>query len=598
MFSVGNISINMKTYLFIFLTCLAVQSFALKMALNPNAPIWNGVIKTDAASFKKTGAKWVRINCRRDLWTGPSDTNKHNGMTWFDAYDSIINDFVTNDVQVYMLVSYELVPGSNYDDDSWLTEYSNSFNQVVNHFKDRVRVYESFNEPNNWKAPSTPIISYQAFAKSLEWIYKTVKIDHWGDPEWQVTLVSGALFSHDHDTVATYFNNTFNYGKNSLGWNDIKTNYGTYPLDGLGYHIYVAQGPNLVATVQSKINGNLNAIWNVFTNHEGAETKKKMWISEFGWNCASVDTGEQARNVNVAYNLFQNDSRIDYAGWFSLNNFGDANQWGLVVNGGNPAIPADRRPSWYAYFNQSVTNRLDTLSTNFWFASSSVHLPFQPSPDDILQKSGVTASVLEGGFYNNDTNFGQIAWLTNSPVTGNFGVGNDNFGAAVLLDNVTPESIPSLTIQYNFLNSLYVTNILVFGGWNDSRQFLHYSVDASYEYSSAFFPLVRAANGEPGLTPVVADGSKYFSVSQIHDIKGYVGTGMIDALKFKFYMVGNPSKTFFVDALDDTSPDAIMGSIVREIDVYGEVPEPFLFINCYLLFIIWKFIFLKNKFRT
>ena len=564
----------MKPFFLFFFAVLAVQSHALKMALNPNSPISSGIIKTDAASFKETGADWVRINCRADLWNGPADTNRHNGMTWFEAYDAIINDFVTNGIQVYMLVSQEIAPESNYDTEGWLNSYSNYFYQIVEHFKDRVRVYEVFNEPNNWKAPSTPTLSHKSFAKLLERIYKAVKFDHWGDPSWQVTIVSGGLFSHDSDNVAAYFDDTFNFGKVALNWASNKNTYGTYPLDGLGYHIYVKQGSTPVSEIQSKMNENLDAIWNVFTSHEGAETEKKMWISEFGWSVSNIDTNEQARNVHVAYNLFRNDSRIDYAGWFSLKNFGAGNQWGLIVDGGDLANPADRRPSWDAFFVQSQSNRFETLSTNFWFSSTAGGIPFSPRSDDLLQDSGVSVSVLDGGFYNNDTNYGQIDWLANSPTTGNFGVGNDANGAAILRDNSSPENTPSLLVQYNLTEPFYITNILVFGGWDDSRQFLHYDIDVSYESSSAFVPFIYAANGMPGVTTIVGDGSKYFSVSQVNNNDGFLGYEKINALRFKFYMVGHPSESFFVDALDGSTPDAIVGSVVREIDVFGEIPEP------------------------
>ncbi len=169
------------------------------------------------------------------------------------------------------------------------------------------------------------------FARMLKEIYLSVKINdgHSSDPSWQVTLVSGPLFTHDLDNGASYLSQVYQKGLSDAGWGAFRTQYGTYPLDGIGVHIYVKQGPNTEAAVTSGINTNLNATWAVIANYEGSNTPKKFWISEFGWNTAAVSESEQARNLTLAFNLFKNDSRVQMANWFQISDFGSTNKWGL-----------------------------------------------------------------------------------------------------------------------------------------------------------------------------------------------------------------------------------------------------------------------------
>jgi len=90
-------------------------------------------------------------------------------LTWFEAYDRLVDELTTHGVQVYGQIGAESVPGGGEpDSDDHVQRYAAAFVQIVDHFRDRVRVFETFNEPNNWRNQ---------------------------DPCAQVTIVSGALFS-------------------------------------------------------------------------------------------------------------------------------------------------------------------------------------------------------------------------------------------------------------------------------------------------------------------------------------------------------------------------------------------------------------------
>src|SRR6185436_19081248 len=114
-----------------------------------------------------------------------------------------------------------------------------------------------------------------SFARILQQMYLTVKHDggHNVDPSWQVTLVSGPLDSNDGSTAVTYLADTYAAGRNQLAWDWTKTNTGSYPLDAVGYHIYVAQSAtDSLSNVTAKTTANLSALWNTIVQKEGANT--------------------------------------------------------------------------------------------------------------------------------------------------------------------------------------------------------------------------------------------------------------------------------------------------------------------------------------
>src|SRR5205085_2707938 len=73
--------------------------------------------------------------------------------------------------------------------------------------------------------------------------YEVVKLDNAGDPSWQVTLVTGALFSFTDVYSADYLQAMWNAGRSEHGWDDVRARCGRFPVDGVGYHIYVLEDP-------------------------------------------------------------------------------------------------------------------------------------------------------------------------------------------------------------------------------------------------------------------------------------------------------------------------------------------------------------------
>ena len=345
------------------LLCLQGVNAALNMCLDAGAPISGSTINIDADALAATGTKYVRLNFILGPWSSPTDVTLHDGMTWMQCYDTIVNSLTERGLKVYGLIGGEAVKnGGALNTDQYVDACTRNFVTIVEHFKDRVRVFESFNEPNDWAGGTTAQIEPYWFAKMLQTIYMAVKIDdnHARDKSWQVTLVSGPLFGHDitssyGDTGASYLDAVYKAGIDQLSWKSIKTQHGTYPLDGIGYHTYVTQGPNKPKAIKDRLNYNINSIWDMISKYEGAGSKKKIWISECGWNTAHISPSEQARNLTIAFTTFRGNPKVAMGTWFQICDFGGDGGWGLFK--GTPYIEANRKPSWKAFHDIAVRNK-------------------------------------------------------------------------------------------------------------------------------------------------------------------------------------------------------------------------------------------------
>lgn len=369
-------------------------SLALDIGIDTNAPISavTGDIAAPVQTVADTGTTYVRVNFILGPWNSPHDATPHGSgnLTWFQTYDEIVNGFVSRGINIYGLIGAEAVhsSASGLNEEQYVQDYKANFVEIVGHFKDRIRIYESFNEPNDWAGGSTAQVQPHWFARMLEEIYLGVKYEdgHSSDSSWQVDLISGPFFSHDLDNAASYFQGVIDAGKDDLHWNEVKTKTGSYPLDGLGYHIYVKQGSSDPSDIRNKMKSNLDAIWGVFKGLEGEATPKKIYVSEVGWTTDYVTETVQADNLDTTFNYLRDDSRIRLAVWFCLKDF-PSGHYGIFRESGLGL--SDRKPSWYRFYNQakppfaSLQNggfetgdltgwtgygQLDGVQTGSWFA--------------------------------------------------------------------------------------------------------------------------------------------------------------------------------------------------------------------------------------
>ena len=347
-----------------------------QICLDIGQPIDNttGQIYVNYDVIAQTCTPNVRLNFILGPWNSPEDNTLHNGRTWLQTYNEIVDSLTLRGIQIYGLIGAQISYNSigdlliNYPSDTqadsaaaaqWEQDYVYNFVKVVDDFKDRVKTFESYNEPNNWDNGWTSVVCAKWFALMLQDIYLNVKYfnGHWGDAAWQVNLISGALFTFDLNDGSQYLNDTYNYGKNTWAWDWTHAQTGSYPLDGIGMHIYCEQGSSDSATVVNAMTSNINAMWNTITTWEGA-TNKQLWISEFGWESSSVTEQGQADNLRNAFALLLNDNRIGLAIYFTLSDWPGA-YWGLYYMGN--FSPADRKLAYYEFLN--VTNCTATAIT-------------------------------------------------------------------------------------------------------------------------------------------------------------------------------------------------------------------------------------------
>ena len=156
--------------------------------------------------------------------------------------------------------------------------------------------------------------------------------------------------------------NTYWYGKNVWAWDWTHQQTGSYPLDGVGMHIYVQQGstdPNLIS---SAMQNNINAIWNTIISYEGWGTQKKIWVSEFGWQSSAVGQNGQANNMTTGFNTLLNDNRIAISTWYTLKDWGET--WGIYDINNNP------KQSYWTFRN--IANYCQTPSGKYEFPNKGV----------------------------------------------------------------------------------------------------------------------------------------------------------------------------------------------------------------------------------
>lgn len=312
------------------------------LALDMNAPVYgDGQLgeNTDADRIAATRTKWVRVNFIGD---------------YFESYDTIVNSLIAKGMKIYMLVGSEAVgdPGDLFRSypgpdsgaaNAWIQTYAAKFVAVVDHFKDRVRVFETYNEPNDWQGGTTHKVHPRWLARMQQEIYLNTKHfnGHAGDPAWQVTITSAALFSFDLTTASNYLADVYGYGRNQEAWDWTKAQTGSFPLDGVGYHLYVAQDPSQTGEIESRIHDHLDAIWSVVTSNEGSGTDTRLWISEMGWP-SSQSEDFQAQALRQGLETLLLDTRVALATGFCLADF-PGGDWGLFRMDWTP------KPAWSSF---------------------------------------------------------------------------------------------------------------------------------------------------------------------------------------------------------------------------------------------------------
>ncbi len=203
-----------RLFCFALLTTLAVSLALSARAAGPLAADTGWTIDnsgnllltaTKCSQLVANGVGWQRIGMRLI----PGHTNMDSTMLGY--YDNVINTARAAGIQVLILVNNESYSGSqsawdannnentggNGDNsyiDGWI---ANSFVPVVQHFHDRVKVYEIWNEPSTWSSHSGNTYSGASFmypscyswllTKSWQQVHKVLNYS-------DCKVVSGGIF--------------------------------------------------------------------------------------------------------------------------------------------------------------------------------------------------------------------------------------------------------------------------------------------------------------------------------------------------------------------------------------------------------------------
>jgi hypothetical protein len=328
------------------LMMLAPNANATEAGLDVGHVVDGAVVHDNTAVVDSTGVGWVRINMRLDDWTSPDDDTRRgpDQLTWFEAYDRVVDAYLARGIDVYALINDEAVSSSlDHETDPWIELYVQNAVKIVDHFKNRIRIYEVINEPNDYAGGESARFTPRAFAKILQDTYLAVKHDagHIDDRCWQVQLVSGPMFSFDGVPSADYLQQTYAIGRAQLAWDYTHQATGSFPLDGIGYHIYVAQGTDSpTSEARTATEANLDAVWSVVAAHEGADTAKRLWISEYGWRADWVGETGQSERMRAGFDAMNESGKVAAAMYFNLQDFPGA-AYGIYDDGGQRRISAD-----------------------------------------------------------------------------------------------------------------------------------------------------------------------------------------------------------------------------------------------------------------
>jgi hypothetical protein len=255
---------------------------------------------------------------------------------------------------------------------------------LAKHFVSRVTVWEVWNEPNAWTANPSPGVHTGGSSRpeaNFAWLLKrSYSAIEAAEPGSNSTVVSGGLFGHDPGgatiavttpggatrtvtkrgtanglagrtgaaTVACtssvpsgadYLCDTYSMGRQKAGWRP-----GSYPLDGIGQHLYIDQG---TVTSDSKISAYLQDVRGAYVAYEGTTTSKKTEVTEVGWvadpssSTYATDAANQAQNVQIAYTTFRATAYVSRADYFVAQDVPEGNIfYGLVQGDGVTYKPA------------------------------------------------------------------------------------------------------------------------------------------------------------------------------------------------------------------------------------------------------------------
>ena len=317
---------------------------------------------TKCSQLVANGVGWQRIGMRLI----PGHTNMDSTMLAY--YDNVINTARAAGIQVLILVNNESYTGSqsawnanNHENtggngdnpyiDGWITY---SVVPVLQHFHDRVKVFEIWNEPSTWNTHSGSTYSGASFVypSCYSWMLtKAWEEAHETLGYSDVSIVSGGIFGTTdlspsdpnyvtENSGAGWLTRVFQQGTSSAvnSFLSCKNTYGVYPADGYGQHLYIDYN---TTTTTANVSLYGNTLRNAYTAYD-SNSSHGTWMTEFGWTTADVSQSVQAANLTTTLNwcnVGASSAYVKFASWFSWQDNSTANLYfGLIDVNGNHKI--------------------------------------------------------------------------------------------------------------------------------------------------------------------------------------------------------------------------------------------------------------------
>ncbi len=363
---------------------------------------------------RQAGADWVRINFRLGACYHDWTSTGCNGRTALQAYDAVVGAAERQGLNVLGLISNESWRGDQAEwlqnsaenelgngDNAYLRAFSlGAAVPLVRYFEGRIGAWEVWNEPNAYTAHDGAGGYHGGtfiYPSNLAWLLRHVYEDTRRAGIRSARFVSGGLLSHDgaplalvsaaalvvprmrselsalweaavrrgapmpealppgieltlDQSGAAYLRATYRYGRSLAGWERIKARYGSYPLDGIGQHLYVAQGG---AADAAAIAAYLQLVRDAYVAFEGPETAKQTFVTEFGWQTRTLAPKVQASNLQLACDTFAATGYVAQAYWYAVQDIPEAASfYGLAGADGS------LKPAFAAY--QAAVSRAET----------------------------------------------------------------------------------------------------------------------------------------------------------------------------------------------------------------------------------------------
>lgn len=302
--------------------------------------------------MKEAGVQAVRFGFR----LGNSHQWDAKTLAW---YDPVVDALLAQGIQPITLVGGESTSGfrqrdwiaNNHEhtggdgDNAFIRNYTRQFAILAAHFRSRVKLWEVWNEPNAWTSQPSPgdftggsFIYPSNFAAMLDDVYEEV---HGRLGLRDLVLFSGGIFGHSiHNVYSTstagadYLDATYRMGVRVLKtWKHTKRRLGSYPLDGIGQHIYIDQGG---LTTAARVRQYYAWMHGVLLKWEGKRCRKPTYVTEAGWTTRSVSRDVQAQDLDILFRVSRSLPYVATVVWFSFHDSTGANlYYGLIgPNGG------------------------------------------------------------------------------------------------------------------------------------------------------------------------------------------------------------------------------------------------------------------------